>query len=373
MLDARRCLWAALCAVVALAAAAQAEETSVWNAVEELRARSAAQDAEIARLRAALAEGRAEHAPGCCEAVIPCGCSCCTSPCCAIGPCCGCGWYAVGEAVWIEPRWKSFDALKVLSNATTVEQLPYEYDYEVSPRVWLGYTGCNGLGVRASWWQADHDAESIVRTVGVNQALIGLGLGTENFGQTLSADQSLDLETIDLEATHCWQLCDSRFLLAFGARYVQANVSSRQELATATGAVLAGFEAESSFEGIGPALALEFSRSLACSCLSLHAGLRGTIAFGEQEDRAARQQSLGLGGFLTERVTREADEALAIAELQIALQWTCGGWFVRGGWQAQYWDDVASIPNAFGGLPLQQNTRSDLALQGFGIAVGAQH
>ena len=117
------------------------------------------------------------------------------------------------------------------------------------------------------------------------------------------------------------------------------------------------------------------SRALACSCLSLHAGLRGTIAFGEQEDTAARRQSLGpfVAGFVTERVTREADEALAIAELQIALQWTCGGWFVRGGWQAQYWDDVASIPTAFGGLPLQQNTRSDLALQGFGIAVGAQY
>jgi hypothetical protein len=369
MLMARR--WCALavvaCAVGTGTTTMAAEEASVWNAVEDLRIRTAEQEAEIARLRAALHDGAAVAGHEGCGAAP----GCCCNGCC-VGPCCECGWYAAGELVWIEPRWKSFDALKVLSAATGAQQFPYEYDCHVSPRVWLGYAGCNGLGARASWWQFDHDAEPIAQTVGPNQALIGLFLGTENLGETVTATQSLDLETVDLEATNCYQLCDSRFLLAFGVRYVKADVLTRQQLANAGGAVTSTFEAVSSFEGIGPTLALEFTRALACSCLSLHASLRGTVAFGEQEDIATQRTILGLGGAVTQTASREADDALAIAELQIAVQWTDGSWFVRGGWQAQYWDDVASIPNSFGGLPLQQNTRSDLILQGFAVTLGAQ-
>src|SRR5262245_6427641 len=88
MFTARR--WCALVALMCVVSAcmgsrAAAGDTDVWSALQDLRARSAEQDAEIAHLRAAL--GGPEE----CCAVDRCCCDCC-----CVGPCCSCGWYADG-------------------------------------------------------------------------------------------------------------------------------------------------------------------------------------------------------------------------------------------------------------------------------------
>ena len=127
------------------------------------------------------------------------------------------------------------------------------------------------------------------------------------------------------------------------------------------------------FEGVGPTLAMEFYRPLCFTGWSLYGNLRGTIAFGEQKESAR-------GGFVGAPAfgSRVADEPLFIYELQVALQYCRCGWFVRGGWQAQYWDDLAGDETALGtvargiGAPAS-NTRSDLGMQGFFGALGVQY
>lgn len=34
-----------------------------------------------------------------------------------------------------------------------------QYGYEASPRIWLGYTGCHGFGLRTRWWSLDQESE----------------------------------------------------------------------------------------------------------------------------------------------------------------------------------------------------------------------
>ena len=62
-----------------------------------------------------------------------------------------------------------------------------------------------------------------------------------------------------------------------------------------------------------------------------------------------------------------ARKAQAIADVQVALQYCRGGWFARGGWQAQYWDTLAHTDN-----DEFDASRASLGLSGFFVAVGGQ-
>ena len=78
---------------------------------------------------------------------------------------------------------------------------------------------------------------------------------------------------------------------------------------------------------------------------------------------------------------RDSREPMYIYEIQLGVQYCTCGWFARGGWQAQYWDDLAGDTTALvnfnggggGGGGTASNSRSDLGLQGFFIAGGVQY
>src|SRR5205823_3679149 len=153
------------------------------------------------------------------------------------------------------------------------------YDYEPTGRFWAGYTGCNGLGVRASWWEFDHDADPfsfLVPTIPGTFTFAGGALTAAFPGQTLSVTQSLELQTWDFEVTNCFQACGGNFVAGFGGRYVRTRVRT-QERVTLGALLFENSEATERFDGFGPTASLEFYRPLCFCGWSLFGTMRSTI------------------------------------------------------------------------------------------------
>ena len=107
------------------------------------------------------------------------------------------------------------------------------FDYEVNPRLTLGYAGCDGLGMRVRYWQYDENTLS-------------------NNGNVIS----VDTYTIDFEVFQCIDLgsCTS-VEISGGIRYNEFDMFRE-------GVVLDGND---SFQGFGGIVAIEANRQLNCN------------------------------------------------------------------------------------------------------------
>ena len=71
-----------------------------------------------------------------------------------------------------------------------------QYGYEASPRIWLGYTGCHGFGLRTRWWSLDQNSE-----------VLESNLDEHDFTTTSVVFSTLELEVIDMEMTFRNHFC----------------------------------------------------------------------------------------------------------------------------------------------------------------------
>ena len=87
---------------------------------------------------------------------------------------------------------------------------PFDYDYEVTPRVWLGYKSRNGLGWRVNYWEFDHDGATS-NSLADGQNIYGAHAVTIIFpanifattpGSTLTTNDSLVTEVFNLYGTY---------------------------------------------------------------------------------------------------------------------------------------------------------------------------
>ena len=85
------------------------------------------------------------------------------------------------------------------------------------------------------------------------------------------------------------------------------------------------------------------------------------------QERTFSSSRRAVGTTFDNRHTFDTDKAQAIADMQVAVQYCRCGWFVRGGWQAQYWDTVAHTDNDD-----FDAARASLGLSGFFVTLGGQ-
>jgi hypothetical protein len=330
-----------------LAPAASAEED---DSTASLSARLSDLEGQVARvneleaeltavrqqLRGGLAAPSHDDAGNCCQPTCcePSCCepACCCEPCCCL-PCCQMGWYGGAELVWAQP---------------SLHVIGLEYDFEPTPRIWLGYNGC-GLGVRGHWWRFEGDGNPVAD---VNTIDLGGGVIATNGNFT---QESLELELADLEVTKMFSACGSTIVVAGGGRYVRYDRRQTAQLIAAVNGVptqVVLIDESERLQAFGPTLAAEIVTPVTCQW-SLYAGFRATIAFGDQ-DLTETAQIFPLGLETVDALSR--NDRIQIIEIELALQYTVGRWFARGGWQAQHWDE----PSIF-----------SLGVQGFAAAVGA--
>ena len=198
------------------------------------------------------------------------------------------------------------------------------YDYEVTPRVWMGYRNDCGAGIRARYWVFDHASNEPAAVA--------------------QAPFSLNVRTADLEFTQV--ACVGPLVAEFfgGARYGKVeHLNNNGE----------GLD----FEGIGPQVGVDLLIPTR-SCISLYGGTRAAVLFG-----STKYNANGSPG--------DAD-LMPVFELQLGAEYVrClgGGLFaIRSGVEAQVWPSGVDEP-ANG---IATSTRTDNSFGFLGYVFGAE-
>jgi len=227
----------------------------------------------------------------------------------------------------------------------------------LTPRIWAGYVGENGLGVRGRYWQFDQDLPA------ENNALFFAGpFGPIPAGTTVVTAGHLKMFAIDAEVTQQMDLGLWRANLGGGLRVVGIRHDFGATI-TEPGPVVTNVRDDSQFNGIGPTLFAEFRRPLGSSNFSLVANGRGSLVFGEWLQRTAVDTALFGTAF---DFSQKTDTVVGIAEIQLGAQWRRelpgGNLFLQALWEGQVWSGSASA------LPGGGNR--DVALMGVTVGVG---
>jgi hypothetical protein len=185
------------------------------------------------------------------------------------------------------------------------------FDYEATPRFWLGYVTAGGLGIRARYWDFDHRGVSDPEGGGYR----------------------LDTSVLDLEATDTIAL-GSRWDLAVSAgwRHVEFEFLSGET---------PNIEAAQN-SGNGLTTALELRRALPRG-LALFGGARWSWLYGDVSYRAPWLE--------TGRIDWEGATQW-MAETQLGAEWTRrlasgrASLEARAGVEAQWWDGFTGAMDA---------------------------
>ncbi len=248
-----------------------------------------------ARMKA-IEAGGASCQEGCVAEYEACSCANCRR---TAGPIFG------GEVVFLQPHHSN--------GIQGIDGTDLRFDFEASPRVWLGWTTCSGLGFRARYWDFDHTAT-----------------GPSGEDPALIVGHGFDVATIDMEITDTLTICRVWDLtLSGGARYVDF-----EERQFATGGTEVPVNAAIGYRSSswGPTLGAELRRPV-WRCVSLIGNVRGSILFGDENEFTDPDGLL---------IDHEQSNVRSIGEMQLCAEWrreTCRGsrWFLRGAVEGQYW------------------------------------
>ncbi len=210
------------------------------------------------------------------------------------------------------------------------------FDYEATPRIWLGWQGERGLGFRARYWEFDQ-----------------IEFGAAAAGATDSI--AYDTYVIDLEAIDTMQLnADWLVTLSAGFRYVDFTETRQLVDAAGVGLTSHAFAGDS----LGGTIGAEVRRPL-WACLVGFASARGSILFGDQTELAGPTPAVA--------IDEETDNVYFISELALGMDWTRqmnsgGEFFVRAGYEVQFWDNFTGEPGFDGG--------ESIGFEGFVLGAG---
>ena len=289
---------------------------------------------------------------GSCDTCYDACCDDCCDDCCET-VCCGsvCGGAAGGcyvgfEATFLKPHYERNIAFNedetVDTGNTNTSQVDffadnYEYNTEFSPRVFVGWENCCGVGVRATWWQFDHGADLInvrpIATSNIATPVFGESTATSpnNVGrglailadptQALSLQTGIDAYSIDIEGTKATNFCCWDLGVGCGIRYARVEHSTRGTTVDDQDGQIGDLAYRQSLEGIGPTISLYAFRPLSCQC-GVFGRARGSLLFGDGDSSLTTtltDVAAGATGTFNEAVTR--DDVLPIFEMQVGWQW----------------------------------------------------
>lgn len=278
------------------------------------------------------------------------------------------GLYGGYEFVFVRPHYDDQAAFYVDTfSPDSVRAEPFETQFKLTPRIWLGYTTQNGLGVRVRFWQYDHNTSPRSFTPGAGVGVFSRVEATPfnsyafaDAGETLTATHSMKLDTIDLDVTQDFNWHQSKIVVFGGLRYVSTAQRYLAEVVDGGGVFHDSTFLDHSFEGVGPTLGLDLKRQIGDSRFFLVTGGRASVLFGNYwEDAGENYHNWG------EVEVIEEPQVKAVGEAGIALEYEReirgnAILLVRGGYEGHMWFQGGG-PNSDGG---------DLGLEGFAVAIG---
>jgi len=280
------------------------------------------------------------------------------------------GWDAGCTLVFAKPHYKeSFEATAIALPSMDSQLLGFEFDYDLAPRIWLGVSRDDGLGVRATYWQYDHSAQD--RSFAFNGAtmysaqamtvIFPAYITTATPGDVLSLASGLEVQTLDLEGTQTVCVGRLQALVSAGVRYASLTQESSAWI-TNSGFTTQELRWSRRFSGLGPTVRMELRRPLGDFGLEFFGAGGGALLFGKKD--LYRTVAPDVVSPDPDTVTLDdEDEVVGCGGMELGLQWTRplargGNLFVRGAWEGQLWTDA--------GAP----TLTFLGFEGFSMAFG---
>ncbi|WP_231612337.1 Lpg1974 family pore-forming outer membrane protein [Novipirellula galeiformis] len=252
--------------------------------------------------------------------------------------------------------------------------VPFDYNYELSPRVWLGWQSLRGGGFRATYFRFDEqaDSEAVTAVTGSTPVFVYVyGAGGNlsrnaqaQVGETLTSNHRLKLQALDLEATQRFGWNSLQGTLAGGVRIASIQQYMRGDVRDAGGVLQEAVSNDLNVEGAGPTISLQLRRGLGTSRLGVYGGLRGSLLMSETTQKIYEMKNVFTTELEDAAVHREVITAL---EMSMGLQWNQARgdhshWFARGGYEGQAWFDA--------GGPVDSS--STISLDAITFALGMQ-
>jgi hypothetical protein len=301
----------------------------------------------------------------------------------------GCRWFVDAGLYVLQPTWDNNPAAVILqSNSVAVHKLDFATD--VAPWVRVGCVAGQGLEFGLRYWGLDRSsARFLVENPGppvrietqflrnLPGAAPQLNVVSTTAGDRLAVSGRLDLDVWDLEVSQ--QACVGQwsFLLGGGLRFADLRQGAQAERtnpafasAGAVVSVATSVTAQSEFRGAGPTVALEAHRSLGCG-LSLYGSARGTLLYGDNEQRASLrdvQRNLTTSQVTTTNTSSRfsSKDTLPVTELEVGAAWEVAMAYklltVQVGLIHQVWHNAGS--------PTVPPGESDLGLFGVRVTAG---
>ncbi|MGH7129638.1 MAG: Lpg1974 family pore-forming outer membrane protein, partial [Planctomycetaceae bacterium] len=294
------------------------------------------------------------------------------------GPCQNRGGFSAGiDLLYLQPRLNRDPAFFITRGGAAVDsEVTFDRDYEFSPRIWLGYTGSNGMGGRIRYWEFDDDTSENFTIPGapagtfVTTNVQGAGNNLGNFfaigvGNNVNAEAELEMDTFDIEVTHAKSWCDTAVIASIGVRHANIEQSYRIVEVVPGGGIGPGgtLRTSTDLDGWGPTIGFDLVRSVGQGGLGVFFSLRGSLL---AVDREGSTDSLNAAGVVINSARTTGDDFISTGEFGLGVQYggelgSSTGVFVRAGYEAQLWTDV--------GGPLVIDD-GDLALHGLIISIG---
>lgn len=249
----------------------------------------------------------------------------------------------------------------------TSQQTDFDHGAEFAPLVQVGYLGQGGLGIRGRWWtlsstdavsttlqQTDEEMDllQLPDMLGVGRFLSQTFLGGDFDGEPVSFSHNLSMDVVDLEGIWSTSLGRTSLLFSAGVRYAHLEQAYGD---ADSGDRLNLFRQD--FNGAGPTSSLQASRRIGQTNLSLYGLGRGSLLFGNAEQRSQFPFFDGDSGE-TIVVGRSLDtpSIRPVGELEFGANW-CQNFrrhelFIESGFVGMLWLDAGNAANsdAIGGI-----------------------
>jgi hypothetical protein len=298
------------------------------------------------------------------------GCGACGNDC---GGSCGhertdC-WPAGIELTFLRPNYTTNRAFTTQSDGNS--DLEFQYDLELSPRLWFGYEMCDGTGWRLTWWQFDHAPDRVFAQPSANNEVTtppfdGIDISSDDSTEFLLATSNLKAYTFDSELTKraargCW-----RTEATAGVRYAFAEQEYSAQLRNSNSALLSQVDFNHWIRGVGPTLSLAATQFISCET-NLFVRGRGSLLFGNHKWHLQGGEELNLTAPVLTNQDGRNGETLSIVEVQAGIGWqagkqVCRPWrpFATVAFEGQFWSGPGNAARPDG----------DLGFLGFTLGVG---
>jgi hypothetical protein len=236
--------------------------------------------------------------------------------------------FSAGASVFFaKPHMKESFQANILDVTTGTSQLvPLDYDHQASPQLWIAYQGNNDLGLRLSYWQFDHQANQFSQAATATQfpganattVIFPATISTAAPGEVLRVDNSLKVQTIDLEGTVPIHLGSMQVLGTAGIRYA----SMRQSFNASASGVFPTRTLSSirRFEGTGLTVGLQAQKPISSS-FSFIGDVQGSLLFGKKTLARSAVGDITPNSPPPNVLLDNADEVSGIFELGLGIQW----------------------------------------------------